>query len=141
MIKICGVLLTFSPAAADTIISFLKDTGTQPDDYDYIFTGDLGFVGSELLLKLLKRQGVTLENHNDCGKLMFHREKQDVHAGGSGCGCVGSLFCSYILSNLEAGKWKKVLVVGTGALLSTVSTQQGESIPCIAHLAEIENFD
>ncbi len=130
-----------APAAADTLLNFFKDTGSGPDDYDCIFTGDLGYVGSELLTELLNRQGVNLQNHMDCGKLMFDKERQDVHSGGSGCGCVGSLFCSYILSNLQNGEWKKVLVMGTGALLSTVSTGQGESIPCIAHLVELERVD
>ncbi len=132
--------MTFSPAAADTILNFFRDTGTNPQDYDYIFTGDLGQVGSTLLLQLLQRQGVELQNHRDCGKLIFDKERQDVHSGGSGCGCVGSLFCSYILSNLQSGNWNRVLVVGTGALLSTISTGQGESIPCIAHLVELESF-
>ena len=135
-----GVLLTFSPAAADTLLNFFKDTDTKPEDYDYVFTGDLGFVGSELFLELLARHGVTLNNHRDCGKLMFDRKKQDVHSGGSGCGCVGSLFCSYILESLKRGDWSKVLVMGTGALLSTVSAGQGESVPSIAHLVEIEKI-
>lgn len=129
-----------APAAADTLLNFFKDTDTKPEDYDYVFTGDLGFVGSELFLELLARHGVTLNNHRDCGKLMFDRKKQDVHSGGSGCGCVGSLFCSYILESLKRGDWSKVLVMGTGALLSTVSAGQGESVPSIAHLVEIEKI-
>lgn len=127
-----------APAAADTLLNFFADTGSHPEDYDYIFTGDLGYVGSELFLQLLSRQGVTLQNHRDCGKLMFHRKEQDVHSGGSGCGCVGSLFCSYILESIKRGDLQRVLVIGTGALLSTVSTGQGESVPSIAHLVEIE---
>ena len=129
--------MTFSPAAADTLLHFLKDTDAKPEDYDFIFTGDLGFVGSELFSELLSRQGITLQNHRDCGKLMFDRKEQDVHSGGSGCGCVGSLFCSYILESLKRGDMHKVLVIGTGALLSTVSAGQGESVPSIAHLVEI----
>ena len=129
-----------APAAYETISEFLSDTKTKPSDYDCIFTGDLGFVGSQILYELMKRDGIDLKPyHNDCGMMMFNREEQDVHAGGSGCGCVASITCGYILPNLKAGKLKKVLVCGTGALLSTVSTQQGESIPCIAHCVQIES--
>ena len=99
-----------APAAADTIMSYLSDTGTKPDDYDLILTGDLGYVGSELLIEILKKEGIDISsNHNDCGKLIFDREKQDVHAGGSGCGCCGSVFCSYIYNELKNGQLNNIL--------------------------------
>ena len=130
--------MTFSPAAADTILSFLADTGNKPKDYDLILTGDLGFTGSDLLLKLLKKEGVILPNHNDCGMMIFDREKQDVHAGGSGCGCSGSVLCSYILKKMREGKYSNILFIATGALMSPVSSREGESIPGIAHLVNIK---
>ena len=124
-----------APAAADTIVNFLRDTGTTPDDYDRIVTGDLSQVGSELLLDLTARQGYQLEGkHEDCGLLLYDQETQDVHAGGSGCGCGASVLCSYFLKKLEQGEMKNLLFVGTGALMSPTSSQQGESIPGIAHL-------
>ena len=135
--KIYGVLLTFSPAAWDTIGSFLKSTDTQPSEYDLILTGDLGFTGAELLRQIAKKDGVELVNHNDCGMMIFDREAQDVHSGGSGCGCCGSVLCSYVLQQMEQGNLKNVLVCATGALMSTTSSQQGESIPSIAHLVHL----
>ncbi|MBQ2828982.1 MAG: stage V sporulation protein AD [Clostridia bacterium] len=124
-----------APAAADTISQFLKSTKTKPDDYDLILTGDLGFVGSELLIKLLhKDHDLDISSvHNDCGKMMFYREEQDVHAGGSGCGCSASILNSHIYRQLCEKELEKVLFVATGALLSPTSTMQGESIPGIAH--------
>ncbi len=131
--------MTFTPAAARTIADFLKDTKTKPGDYDLILTGDLGFVGSELLIKLLiERENIDISAvHNDCGKMIYFREAQDVHAGGSGCGCCGSVLCSHIFKQMHKGKLKRILVVATGALLSPVSTMQKESIPGIAHAVEI----
>ena len=125
-----------APAAKKTIADFLSDTGTKPSDYDAIFTGDLGSVGSELLCELmLKEEGIDLFGvHKDCGLMIFDRETQDVHAGGSGCGCSGSVLCSHILSGLHKGKYKNILFVATGALMSTVSSLQGQTIPGIAHL-------
>lgn len=127
-----------APAAADTILNYFIDTNTKPYDYDLILTGDLGFIGSELLVRILQREGIDLSQvHNDCGKLIFDREKQDVHGGGSGCGCCGSVFCSYVMQKLERHEWKNILFVATGALMSPTSSQQGESIPGIAHLLHI----
>lgn len=125
-----------APAAKKTIADFLNDTGTKPTDYDAIFTGDLGSVGTELLYELmLREEGLDLETvHKDCGLMIFDREKQDVHAGGSGCGCSGSVLCSHILKGMETGKYSNILFVATGALMSTVSSLQGQSIPGIAHL-------
>lgn len=126
-----------APAAADTISSFLNDTGTAASDYDLILTGDLGFTGSDLLLQLLKRQNIILPNHNDCGMMIFDRKRQDVHSGGSGCGCSASVLCSYVLQKMTAGKLKNVLFCATGALMSPTACMQGESIPSIAHLIHL----
>ena len=116
-----------APAAASTIKQYLMDTGTRPQDYDGIYTGDLGMVGSELLLQLLSREDVNLEGvHQDCGLLIFDRERQDVHAGGSGCGCSGSVLCGHILPRLREGSLKNVLFIATGALMSPTSMQQGD---------------
>ena len=124
-----------APAAAQTIADFLGDTGTKPSDYDIILTGDLGKVGSDLLYKLLESEyGIDIrQQHDDCGKMMFYENEQDVHSGGSGCACCGTVLCSKILNELKGGTLGNALVVATGALLSTVSSFQGQSIPCIAH--------
>lgn len=124
-----------APAAAQTIGDFLKDTQTQPDDYDIILTGDLGYTGSALLIQLLKEEYKTDISpvHNDCGIMIYDAKKQDVHSGGSGCGCSASVVCSYILEKLKRKELNKVLFVGTGALMSPTSSMQKESIPGIAH--------
>ncbi len=124
-----------APAAAQTIAQFLTDTDTKPEDYDLILTGDLGSTGSRLLIELLKDENnIDISGvHNDCGVMIFDPETQDVHSGGSGCGCSAAVLCSYILDNMAAGRLKKVFFVGTGALLSPTSTLQKESIPGIAH--------
>ena len=127
-----------APAAADTIYNFLTDTATAPDDYDMIVTGDLSAVGTELLRDLLERKGIKLgDKHADCGLMIYDREKQDVHAGGSGCGCSASVLCSYLLGKLERRELHNLLFVATGALMSPTSSQQGESIPGIAHLVHL----
>ena len=127
-----------APAAAETIMSFLSDTNTKISDIDLILTGDLGKVGSQLLRELMQREGVDISSiHNDCGMLIFDTVKQDVHSGGSGCGCSASVFCSYIMKNIKAGKLHNILLTATGALMSPTSSQQGESIPGIAHLIHI----
>ncbi len=127
-----------APAAADTLLHFLQDTGTAVSDYDMILTGDLSAVGAELLRNLLEKEGVILdERYQDCGLLIYDRETQDVHAGGSGCGCSAAVLCSHILSGMEQGRWHNVLFIGTGALMSPTSAQQGESIPGIAHLVHL----
>lgn len=124
-----------APAAASTIIDFLRDTNTSPQDYDMILTGDLGAVGSRLLIELLQKQEqVDISGvHTDCGLLLYPMDGKDVCAGASGCGCSGAVLCSYILRRMAAQELKRVLFVGTGALLSAVSSLQGESIPGIAH--------
>ncbi|MDF2567163.1 MAG: spoVAD [Oscillospiraceae bacterium] len=129
-----------APAACDTIMAYLTDTNTTPDDYDMIYTGDLGEVGSSLLIELLQRENIDIsKKHNDCGLMLYDREQQDVHAGGSGCGCSASVLCSYILRRIEDGTMKNVLFLATGAMMSPTSLQQGESIPGIAHLVHISN--
>lgn len=124
-----------APAAAGTIASFLEDTKTTPEDYDLILTGDLGKVGSTLLKELmLKDYGTDISSvHNDCGLLIYDMEKQDVHSGGSGCGCSASVLNTHVLKAISSGKLNRVLFVATGALLSATSTLQGETIPSIAH--------
>lgn len=127
-----------APAAADTLKNYFTDTNAKPSDFDMIVTGDLGYVGSELLKALLKRENIELsDNYNDCGLLIYDRKKQDVHSGGSGCGCAASVLCSYILGGMRSGQFHNVLFTATGVLMSPVSVQQGESIPSVAHLIHI----
>ena len=127
-----------APAAADTVMRFLRDTGTKITDYDRVFTGDLGLVGSDILNELLSKEGVDLcGRHTDCGLLIYDREAQDVHAGGSGCGCCASVLCSKILPELQSGRLRNILFIATGALLSATTAQQGKSIPSIAHLVNL----
>ena len=129
-----------APAAHATLTDFFHDTGTQPGDYDLILTGDLGEVGSKLLYELMEKDNIDLApQHNDCGLMIFDRENQDVHAGGSGCGCSGSVLCSYVLKRLKSGELNNVLFMATGALMSTTSSQQGESIPGVAHLIQLKS--
>lgn len=127
-----------APAAADTLCRFFQDTGTKPADYDLIATGDLGLVGSRLNRELLAQKGYTLEeNYTDCGLLLFDRDTQDVHAGGSGCGCSAAVLCAHFLPLMEQGKLRSVLFAPTGALMSPTSSQQGESIPGICHVLHL----
>ena len=127
-----------APAAADAIKTHFEDTGFRPEDYDLIATGDLGYVGSELLNMLMKENGFNIENvHNDCGCMIFYEKEQDVHSGGSGCGCSAVTLCAKILKEIRSGKLSKVLFIATGALLSQASPLQGETIPCIAHCVRI----
>ena len=129
-----------APAAASTLLDYFNDTGTNPQDYDLILTGDLGLVGSDLLDNLMKREGKDIRPvHNDCGLMIYDREKQDVHAGGSGCGCSAAILCSAILQQMSAGQLRKVLFIGTGALMSPTSSQQGETIPGVAHLVYLKS--
>lgn len=128
-----------APAAADTIIQHFKDTGRSPDDYDLIITGDLAQVGKNLTQELVKREGYDIsDRYDDCGLLIYY-EFQDVHAGGSGCACSAITFCGYLLKQLNKRKFNRILLIGTGALLSPTSSLQGESIPGIAHAVAVEN--
>ena len=125
-------------AAYDTITRHFKHMGTHPESYDLIITGDLGQVGSGLMHDLFKRDGVAIEKwHKDCGLMIFDRESQDVHAGGSGCGCGASMMCAHFLRRVERGDLGRILFVATGALMSPTMVQQGGSIPGIAHAVEI----
>jgi stage V sporulation protein AD len=127
-----------APAAADTIYAHFEDTGLPPDYYDMIVTGDLGAVGKRILDDLLSSNGIRISSIlNDCG-LMIYDMKQDVHSGGSGCGCAAVVFAGFLYDRLRKGKLNRILFVPTGALLSPTSVQQGESIPCIAHAVAIE---
>ncbi len=128
-----------APAAADTLLRYFSESGDSPADYDLILTGDLGFEGSELLKLLTHKHGLEIGGvHNDCGRIIYHRDKQDVHCGGSGCGCSGIVFGSYILPKLRSGEIKKMLLCPTGALMNPASIQQGQSILGICHLLKIE---
>ena len=127
-----------APAARDTITAFFSDSGLMPSDIDLVVTGDLGVFGSEILLDLLKKDGFTLSSYADCGVMIFDPKTQDTHSGGSGCGCSASVLCGYLIPELEKGRYKSILFCGTGALLSPVTTQQGESIPGICHAVLLE---
>ena len=130
-----------APAAVDTLLNHLQDTGRGLDDYDLIVTGDLGFIGRDIMKDLLIDAGLHAEKVNarydDCGTMLFSRE-QDVHGGGSGCGCSAAVLTGSLLPRMERGELKRVLFMSTGALLSTVSPFQGESIPGIAHAICLE---
>lgn len=129
-----------APAAAQTLKSYFEDTSTSPDDYDLILTGDLGEVGSKSLYSLLEQDNINIQkNHNDCGLMIFERTKQDVHAGGSGCGCAASVLCSKILGDFKNHRLENILFMATGALMSPTSCSQGANIPGIAHLVNIKN--
>ena len=129
-----------APAASDTIYQNLEDFGRKPEDYDRIITGDLGEVGKEILIDLLKEKGYDVTAKlMDCGIEIYDKETQDTHAGGSGCGCSATTFASYILPKIEKGEWKRVLFVPTGALLSKVSYNEGKSVPGIAQAVVIEH--
>lgn len=126
-----------APAAAQTIKKFLKNSGTKAEDYDAVFTGDLGRVGSKLLYELLKKENITLANHKDCG-LMIFAENQNVQSGASGCGCGATVLAAEILPKLAEGQLENILFIATGALMSPATSMQGETIPCIAHLVNIK---
>ena len=130
-----------APAALDTLITHFKDTRRKPSFYDAIITGDLGYIGKEILTEMASSKGYNIKNnYNDCGVLIFDKDKQDTHSGGSGCGCVASVFSGYIYKMLNENKLNKVLLIATGALMNSTSSQQGESIPGIAHAIAIENL-
>lgn len=128
-----------APAAVSTLLTFLRDSGEKTENFDRIFTGDLGMVGSALMEELCRREGIVLTNHDDCGLLLYDRGKQEVGAGGSGAGCSASVLCSHILPELRSGRMRRVLFIATGALMSPTTTLQKESIPGIAHLVLLES--
>lgn len=129
-----------APAAADVIYQNLKDMNVKPDYYDRIITGDLGMVGKEILIKLLKDNGYDIsKQHMDCGIEIFNDDKQDTHAGGSGCGCSAVTLAGFISDRLKKKLWNRVLFIPTGALLSTVSFNEGQPVPGIAHAVMLES--
>lgn len=128
-----------APAAADTISRFFSDTGLTAADFDLILTGDLGQVGAELLDKLIAEKGFDIrEKHRDCGIMIYNLEDTDVQAGGSGCGCSASVLCSYIMKQFEKSALNRILFCATGALMSPTSSEQGLSIPGVAHAVVFE---
>ena len=131
-----------APAAADTICQNLKDFGRRPEDYDHIITGNLGSVGQEILIDLLKKEGYDISQvHLDCGMLIYESKAQGTGAGGSGCGCSAVTLAGHFLKQVEMGKLQRILFVPTGALLSTVSFNEGKTVPGIAHGVVIEHAD
>ncbi len=129
-----------APAAYKTLTAFFRETGTTPRNFDLILTGDLGELGHAVVLDFFRRDGLDLTgNYLDCGMLLYDRKGQDMHAGGSGCGCSASVLNGYVLSGMRSGKWKRVLFAPTGALLSPTSSFQGESIPSICHAICLSN--
>lgn len=128
-----------APAALDTLITHLVDTGRKPSYYDAIITGDLGHIGKDILIDLAQKRGYNIKsNYNDCGVMMFDKDAQDTHSGGSGCACIGTIFSGYFYRMLKEKKYKRILLIATGALMNSTSSQQGESIPGIAHAVAIE---
>ncbi len=129
-----------APAACDTIIQNLEDFERKEEDYDRIITGDLGYVGQSILFDLMRGKEHDIKiNHMDCGMTIFDQSRQDTHAGGSGCGCAAATLSAYILPAIASGEWKRVLFVPTGALMSTVSYNEGASVPGIAHGIVLEH--
>ena len=128
-----------APAFGDTLITHFKDTGRNPSYYDAIISGDLGYIGKEIAIDIAKSRGYNIKpNYNDCGVLIFDKDKQDTHSGGSGCGCSATVFSGYLFKQLKDKKLKKILLIATGALTNSTTAQQGESIPGIAHAVSIE---
>lgn len=128
-----------APAVVDTLLAHFKDTERNPSYYDAIITGDLGYIGKEILTEMMQTYGYNLKpNYNDCGVLIFDKENQDTHSGGSGCACCASVFSGYLFHELKNKNYRKILLIATGALMNSTSSQQGESIPGIAHAISIE---
>ena len=129
-----------APAAYDTLCALFHDTRTKPEDYDLIVTGDLGRLGHQIVSDFFARDGLPLgERYTDCGLLLYDIESQDMHCGGSGCGCSASVLCGYLLRGMREGKWNRIIFAPTGALLSPTTTFQGESIPGICHAIVFSN--
>ncbi len=129
-----------APAALDTLCTYFKESATAPEDYDLILTGDLGYEGSSILEELMTEEGYPFNGrHSDCGLRIFELDKQDVHAGGSGCGCAATVLSTDILPKMEKGELKNVLFIATGALMSADSVKQGLCIPAVAHLVHLQS--
>ena len=126
-----------APAAAATLMRYLTNTGSQTQDFDAIYTGDLGHVGSQLFRELLATEGLLIKNHVDCGSILYNTEGQSVHSGASGPGCCAAMLCGHILPRLERRGQHRVLFLATGALMSQTTFLQKESIPAISHLVEL----
>ena len=129
-----------APAAISTLTRYFEATGTKPQDYDKIITGDLGFEGHGIVIDLMLEKGYDMRNvYTDCGLFIYDREKQDMHAGASGCGCSAAVLNGYLLGGMRQGRWNRILFAPTGALLSPTSSFQGESIPGICHVVCLSN--
>ena len=129
-----------APAALDTLCRFFKETQTTPQTYDLILTGDLGYEGSDILRSLMKAEGYDIDSvYNDCGRMIYDRERQDVHGGGSGCGCSAVVLSADILPKIRRGELSRILFLATGAMMSPDSLKQSEKILAVAHLLEIEH--
>lgn len=127
-----------APAIVDTCVRFLRESRTAPEDYDLILTGDLGHEGGEIFKELLLIEGYDArDNYTDCGILMFDRERQDTHSGGSGCGCAASVLSAHILPEMEKGRYKNILFIASGAMMSPDSLKQGQAIPAVGHLLNL----
>ena len=128
-----------APAAIDTLTRYFSESRYKPQDFDLIATGDLGYEGAKIVRDFMGEHGFDHNTkYDDCGLMIFNREQQDMHAGGSGCGCSASVLATYILPELQTGSLRHALLVGTGALMSPASVQQGQSIPGIGHLVHLE---
>lgn len=128
-----------APAACDTLLRLFAMDGCAPESFDRIITGDLGWLGGDILLDLLATEGVAIAGrYDDCGRMIYDASRQDVHMGGSGCGCSAGVICGHVMRELRAGRWRRVAFAGTGALLSPLTTQQGESIPGICHAVVLD---
>ena len=138
VVDIANMGAAMAPAACDTLCNFFADTKTNPDDYDFIATGDLGKLGSDILRDLIAKRGYELgQNYSDLGHSIYLFEEES-YQGGSGAGCSASVLATYLIDKLIDGTFKKILVVATGALMSITSNQQGDSIPSVAHLIELQ---
>lgn len=127
-----------APAAADTLLRYFRLSGRSPEEFDLIVTGDLGWEGGSILCDLLHVEGLEIEDrYNDCGMMIYNRDRQDMHAGGSGCGCSAVVLASHLLPRIERGELRNILILGTGAMMSPSSIQQGEAIPAVAHLLHL----
>lgn len=139
VVDIANMGAAMAPAACDTLCNFFSDTSTKPEDYDLIATGDLGKLGSDILRDLIEKRGFVLgQNYTDFGHSIYSFD-EEAYQGGSGAGCSASLLATYVYDKLLKREFKKVLIIATGALMSTTSNQQGDSIPSVAHLVEIES--
>ena len=131
-----------APAAAGTLTRYFAESDTHPTDYDLIVTGDLGWEGSRILCDLLQAEGIFIsDRHSDCGKMIFSRNTQDTHSGGSGCGCAAAVLGGYLLPKLQKRELTRILFLATGAMMSPDSVKQGQSIPGVAHLVCLESLE